>query len=136
MGPGYITLEPAKFEAYLREERAESVLSDSASNAPRGDVAEQYTKFAKTIVAVEPGDPADTTYSFPLGHRLEIIPLSNPLTWRARRNCWPSRRLARRISCRAAASNSLPSKNRAAKPPGFLISIEWLLPPIAQQFFV
>lgn len=81
--PRLITLEPAKFEAYLREERAESILADSASNAPRGDVAEQYTKFAKTIVAVEPVDPGDTTYSLPLGHRLEIIPLSNPLTWRA-----------------------------------------------------
>ena len=38
---------------------------------------------AKTIVQVEPADPNDLAYASPIGHSLEIIPSSNPCTWKS-----------------------------------------------------
>lgn len=44
-------------------------------------VVESYTKFAKTIIEVAPCPKDDRSWTAPLGHRLEIIPLDNPSQW-------------------------------------------------------
>ena len=57
---------------------------------PRGAVPYSQTQpgaavphvFAKTIVSVEPVEPTDRGFSAPLGHELEILPLTNPCEWR------------------------------------------------------
>lgn len=77
-----IELDPVDFESYLRAERAGRALEtwtarkDSATGA-----VEYYTKYAKTIVEVQPTGSEDTSYQTPVGHRLELIPLSNPCHW-------------------------------------------------------
>jgi len=88
--PRTLELTPDKFEEYLRSERAEEALRRFiAGRAKGGDsedsekVVEEYTKFAKTIVEVRPYKADDKHYEAPLGHRLEIIPLSNPARWKA-----------------------------------------------------
>jgi hypothetical protein len=48
-----------------------------------GAVVERSTAFVKTVVEVQPADPHDAGYLAPLGHRLEIIPLSHPSHWQA-----------------------------------------------------
>jgi uncharacterized GH25 family protein len=40
-------------------------------------------RFAKTIVGVEPVDPASHGHWRTLGHELEIVPVTNPCHWRA-----------------------------------------------------
>jgi uncharacterized GH25 family protein len=70
------------FDSYLRRERADQALAIQNQRAgSRAMVCEAYTKFAKTIVEVYPADRDDVRYQVPLGHRLEIIPLSNPCRW-------------------------------------------------------
>lgn len=81
-----IRMPADEFDAYLRRERADKALAIVAgrgSPAEQGDVWEAYTKYAKTIVEVHPARADDCCYLSPLGHRLEIIPLSNPCHWRA-----------------------------------------------------
>lgn len=87
--PNLIELAPEKFKEYLRSERASAAerqfLKDrpaTTSQPAAGPVIEEYTKFTKTIIQLEPADPDDTTYSRTLGHRLEIVPLSNPIQWK------------------------------------------------------
>lgn len=82
--PSLIDLEPAGFEEYLRSERAEHALSKWSNRAdPDAIVTEKYTKFAKTIVEVLPTLDSDEGYLRLAGHRLEIVPLSNPNDWQA-----------------------------------------------------
>lgn len=83
--PRLIQLKPDRFEAYLRDERAESALAAfEASHEETAPVVERYTKFVKTVVEVQPAPDDDRGYQTPLGHRLEIIPLSNPCRWKTR----------------------------------------------------
>ncbi|MFQ5430815.1 MAG: DUF4198 domain-containing protein [Phycisphaerae bacterium] len=82
--PRLIELDTRAFEHYLKEERAEKALALRRQSGETGPAVERYTKFAKTIIEVEPADPDDTGYQAPLGQRLEIIPLSNPLRWQAK----------------------------------------------------
>lgn len=79
----FIEIEPEHFEHYLDDERATAAL---VAYRKRDDTTqpgrEYYTKHAKTFVEV--GDVStDTTYQVPLGHAIEIMPLSNPCRWNA-----------------------------------------------------
>ncbi|HKQ48513.1 MAG TPA: DUF4198 domain-containing protein [Phycisphaerae bacterium] len=88
LSPHLIEMKPEDFEKYLRSERAETALA-AFQRTSRADafkdkpIVEEYTKFAKTIVEVAPTDEDDDGYAVPLGHRLEIIPQSNPCRWKA-----------------------------------------------------
>ncbi|MCG8408742.1 MAG: DUF4198 domain-containing protein [Phycisphaerales bacterium] len=80
--PRLIELEAAAFDEYIEEEQAKKAIARRKTASNRNQrVVEQYTKSAKTIVEVLPANPGDTSYEKPLGHRLEIIPLSNPIAW-------------------------------------------------------
>ncbi|MBK8269069.1 MAG: hypothetical protein IPK83_12480 [Planctomycetes bacterium] len=50
--PRMITLESEKFDRYLRDERAVDAINLRAEDRSAKDVVEQYTKFAKTVVAI------------------------------------------------------------------------------------
>lgn len=83
--PRLIEMRPDKFEEYLSSEEATAslarFLAQSRQSTAGEIIVEEYTKFAKTIVEVgAAGD--DRTFERPLGHRLEIIPLTNPCQWR------------------------------------------------------
>ncbi len=88
LSPNPIEMTPKKFEEYLRSERAESALASfqksrlHAATAAE-TVVEEYTKFAKTMIEVSPAEEEDDGFSTPLGHRLEIVPLTNPCGWKA-----------------------------------------------------
>jgi len=75
--PTLITLEPAQFEEYLREEGLEFVLADRER---AGEAAkpgrERYQRCNKTILTAD--GRSDATYGVTTGQRLEIIPLDNP----------------------------------------------------------
>jgi hypothetical protein len=75
--PSLITLEPAPFEDYLREEGLETVI---AERARLGEAAkpgrERYQRCNKTIVTAD--GRGDATFGVATGQRLEIIPLDNP----------------------------------------------------------
>lgn len=103
--PRYIEIESADFDAYLEDEHAEAALAARrANNEQEKPGRELYTKLAKTFVEVA-DDSKDTTYRQPVGHPLEIIPLSNPCRWnvgdevlvRVLRNGQPAAGL--RVSC-------------------------------------
>lgn len=80
--PQVVDIPRDQFDDYLRRERAEAALLLRPQADRGGDaVCETYTKFAKAIVEVHPTD-ADGGFATPLGHRLEIIPRSNPCHWR------------------------------------------------------
>ncbi len=82
--PRFIELREEKFTSYLWDEGALDVLrarEESGTESQPG--LEYYTKFGKTFVQVGPIDPADTSYAQPVGHHLEIVPLSNPASWQA-----------------------------------------------------
>jgi hypothetical protein len=72
-----ITLEPARFEAYLRDEGIESIV---ALRAERGESRrpgrEVFSRCAKALVAA--GEGAGVGFGRALGFTLEIIPLANP----------------------------------------------------------
>lgn len=79
--PAYIALTREQFREYLREERAEEALAWLREREVSADrIGEVYTKFAKAILGVPSED--DRTWSRPVGHRLEIVPLAHPCTWR------------------------------------------------------
>lgn len=87
LAPHLIEMKPNDFEKYLRSERAEAALSafqrahqaDALKDKP---IVEEYTKFAKTMIEIAPADADDDGYALPLGHRLEIVPQSNPCRWK------------------------------------------------------
>jgi uncharacterized GH25 family protein len=82
--PQTIDLPPDEFDEYLRRERAEAALLLRAQGGDgENAVCETYTKYAKTIVEVDSMTAGDEAFATPLGHRLEIIPKSNPCQWRA-----------------------------------------------------
>jgi uncharacterized GH25 family protein len=88
LSPHLIEMKPGDFEKYLRSERAEAALAAFQRASRAGalkdtSIVEEYTKFAKTIIEVSPTDADDEGHAAPLGHRLEIIPQSNPCRWMA-----------------------------------------------------
>ncbi len=79
--PRYIELEPNQFTEYLEDEQAEAALgARRAKNEQNQPGRELYTKMAKTFIKVD-GASNDASYRKPVGHALEIIPLSNPCRW-------------------------------------------------------
>ena len=81
--PRHIELEASDFNTYLTDEQAQAVLS---MRRTRGEVhqpgREYYTKLAKAYVQV--GDNSGgTDPRTPVGHTLEIVPLSDPREWRS-----------------------------------------------------
>jgi uncharacterized GH25 family protein len=81
--PQRLTMERDKFEAYLHEEGDERAAARFAQDTTSGPITEEYTKFAKTMIEVSPADPARHDHLTPLGHRLEIIPMTSPCHWSA-----------------------------------------------------
>ena len=79
--PRYIELEPDQFTEYLKEEQAEAALGARRERNEQGQPGrELYTKMAKTFIKVD-GVSNDTSYRKPVGHALEIVPLSDPCRW-------------------------------------------------------
>lgn len=79
--PRYIELEPHQFTEYLEDEQAEAALgARRKSNEQDQPGRELYTKMAKTFITVDRASN-DTSYRKPVGHALEIIPLSDPCRW-------------------------------------------------------
>ncbi|MEM7623261.1 MAG: DUF4198 domain-containing protein [Planctomycetota bacterium] len=80
--PRFIEFDGAKFTSYLWDENAIAVIRQRRDDGTESQPGrEYYTKLGKTFVQVGPIDPGDTSYAEPVGHRLEIIPLSNPASW-------------------------------------------------------
>ncbi len=79
--PNFIEIDAGKFNEYLAEEEATEALrirSEREEMAQPG--RELYSKLAKTFVRV--GEGGDTLgFARPVGHTLEIVPLSDPFTW-------------------------------------------------------
>ncbi|MBX3394485.1 MAG: DUF4198 domain-containing protein [Phycisphaerae bacterium] len=81
--PRLITLSAGNFDAYLADESADDAIRIRQQRGrPASDVIEQYTKMAKTVIAAGEPEASDESYLLPIGHRLEFVPLSNPLAWR------------------------------------------------------
>ncbi len=80
--PSTIELEPAKFEAYLREEGLEHIIGERAklgeSAAPG---KEAYARYAKSFVLV--GDAPGTGWDKPAGLKIEIVPETDPFGLKA-----------------------------------------------------
>ena len=82
--PRVIALEGDIFDDYLRDERAtEALAARQQAGNTKATVRERYTKYAKTIIEVGASAQSDQQYLQPIGHRLEIVPLSNPTRWQA-----------------------------------------------------
>ena len=82
LAPKTLTLAPNKIEEYFREINAGPELRKSWSSlGGKKAWVELYAKHATTFVRV--GTPVgDTSWSIPLGHGLEIIPLRDPTALR------------------------------------------------------
>lgn len=73
----YITLEPQKFEDYLKEDGIEYISAERARLNETGKPGrERYSRFLKSLLQV--GGKNDNTFKKKLGVKLEIIPLENP----------------------------------------------------------
>ena len=73
----YITLEPQKFEDYLREDGMNYIIAERTKlgeNQKEG--RERYSRFIKTLLQI--GDKLDNTYKEKTGLKLDITPLENP----------------------------------------------------------
>ncbi len=73
----YITLEPDKFEDYLREDGMEYIIAERERlGESKKEGKERYSRFIKSLIQV--GTKRDNTFSKKAGFRLEILPLNNP----------------------------------------------------------
>ncbi len=73
----YITLEPDKFDDYLREDGMEYIMAEREKLGESKKIArERYSRYIKGLLQV--GGKRDSAYAKKLGMKLEIIPLSNP----------------------------------------------------------
>jgi len=82
--PRVIALDGDIFADYLQAERAEEAMATfRMKTAGKATIRERYTKYAKTIIEVGAATESDQNYLQPLGHRLEIVPLTNPTRWQA-----------------------------------------------------
>lgn len=77
------TLEPAKFEGYLKEEGLDSILEERAKrNEKDKPGVEAYSRSLKSIVRV--GDAPAADYDRKVGLPLELVPSVNPFTAEAK----------------------------------------------------
>ncbi len=76
--PEAITLTPVEVDAYFDEINADAAVRDAWAADPRRQWHERFAKFAKKIVRIGPIEPADRSWSVPVGGDLEIIPESDP----------------------------------------------------------
>lgn len=84
LAPRITTLDGDVFDQYLIEERANEALQlRRDSNSRHEPVKERYTKFAKTIVEVGAAKDANEGWLRPIGHRLELVALTNPTLWQS-----------------------------------------------------
>lgn len=75
--PSSIELEPAKFEAYLREEGLESILQARTERGERDKPGrETYSRCAKAVLSVGAGTGEDPPPA--LGFTLELLPQRHP----------------------------------------------------------
>ncbi|MES2584223.1 MAG: DUF4198 domain-containing protein [Pseudomonadota bacterium] len=82
--PQHITLEAARFHAYLHDEGLDFVKTQREQAGTASEPArERYRRHVKTLIAVGPipqtVQALDPTYAQRAGQRLEITPLHNPL---------------------------------------------------------
>lgn len=78
----YITLEPQKFEEYLREDGMECIIDERAKlKEADKDGRERYSRFLKTLLQV--GNKLDNTYKMKSGLKLDITPRENPYSKKA-----------------------------------------------------
>jgi uncharacterized GH25 family protein len=78
-GPQTIKLPAAKFNAYLTEEGLDAVLAERRkAGEDKSPGRERYTRYLKCLL--QAGNDSDDTWKKTLGHGLEIVPVSNPLT--------------------------------------------------------
>lgn len=79
--PRFIEFEGDYFDQYLADERAAAALAARKKAAESNKPGRMYyTKLVKTFIEV--GNRPMPDYKTPIGHPLEIIPLSNPCRWR------------------------------------------------------
>lgn len=76
--PQVVEMSGTQFDDYLNEERAADAILERLNDEPDTPVLEEFTRFAKTIIEVGPDVDDDAGFSVAVGHRLEIVPLSNP----------------------------------------------------------
>ena len=75
----HIELEAAKFSKYLKHEGLTAILEMRRKAGEDEAVGrERYRRYLKALVQV--GDKSDQTYARKTGHRLEILPRTNPYT--------------------------------------------------------
>jgi uncharacterized GH25 family protein len=71
-----ITLEPKKFESYLKEEGLDEVIAARKKAGEQdGDGRERYRRYLKCYFRAGKGDDA---WKKTAGHKLEIVPLADP----------------------------------------------------------
>ena len=77
--PNSITLGGEKFNAYLHDEGLDAIVKrrEAAGNLLQ-PARERYRRYVKTLV--QAGDGSDATFGIRTGQRLEIVPLTDPLT--------------------------------------------------------
>lgn len=88
--PRFIEIEGEAFTRYLEDERAAGALSVRASAGATGEPGlELYAKFSKAFVEVgaptpgaAPARAESGVATRPVGHPLEIVPMTNPCRWR------------------------------------------------------
>jgi len=81
MQASFIELSAKDFAEYLEDEKATAALAAHRWGPGDQPGREFYTKFAKTFVEVAGGSP-QKGFNQRVGHKLEIIPLSNPCEWK------------------------------------------------------
>jgi uncharacterized GH25 family protein len=75
----FIEMEAEEFNAYLKEEGLDDVLSQrKKNNTLTAPTKEFYSRHAKLLIQV--GDKRDDAYKKVLGHPVEIVPEKNPYT--------------------------------------------------------
>lgn len=80
--PQALTLEPDKFNAYLRQEGLEQVLAArERAGTSAAPARERFRRHAKTLVRAGPA--GDATWRRRTGQRLEIVPAADPSALRA-----------------------------------------------------
>jgi hypothetical protein len=73
-----LTMEGAKFEAYLADEGLTNIVEARHAAGLTGPGRERYRKFAKSYVVAGEGPAAEFDYTKPLGLAIEFVPQSDP----------------------------------------------------------
>jgi len=81
MQASFIELPAKDFTEYLEDEKATAALAAHRRGPGDQPGREFYTKFAKTFVEVA-GGALQKGFNQRVGHKLEIVPLSNPCGWK------------------------------------------------------